>query len=120
MKIMRFILTLLLALLVFGMWLTIIHQSVQLESRRIPEERLIELLDQSHLNERRLGALAAQNSSLAAQNTSLTSRTQAILERITSATQPAPSLTPYCGPDEPLVLYEVEPVKATARKGKRK
>jgi hypothetical protein len=38
MKVMRFILTLRLALLVFGRWLTIIHQAVQLESRRTPEE----------------------------------------------------------------------------------
>ena len=44
MKVMRFILIVMLSLLVTGIWLAIIQQAVQIEYRRIPEERLIEIL----------------------------------------------------------------------------
>lgn len=111
MKVMRTLFIILLALIYAGQWLLIAQQSIELDSRRIPEERLLELLDQSHLNERRLASVAAQNAAL-------TSRTQAVLESSAPAVPPA-SVTPYRGPDEPLVLYEAEPIKAPARKGKR-
>ena len=118
MKVMRFILIVMLSLLVTGIWLAIIQQAVQIEYRRIPEERLIEILGQYQISEHRLAVVAAQN-------LSLTSRTQAILERMAPPAAPAAAFTPYHGPDEPLVIYEAEPMspsraKPAARKGKRK
>lgn len=109
MKIMRTILIILLVLLYAGQWVTIAYQGMELNTKRIPEERLIELLEQSRLNEHRLASVAAQNAVL-------TTRTLAILERLT----PTPSFTPYHGPDEPLVIYEAVPVKSPAKKGSRK
>lgn len=99
MKMKRTILIILLVLLYAGQWVTIAHQCMGLSTRHIPEERLVELLEQSRLNEHRLASVAAQNAVL-------TTRTLTILERIT----PTPSLEPYHGPDEPLVLYEAVPV----------
>ena len=106
MKIMRTSLIILLLLLYASQWVTIAHQGMELKTKRIPEERLIELLEQSRLNEHRLASVAAQNAVL-------TTRTLTILERLT----PTSSLELYHGPDEPLVLYEAVPVKAPAKKG---
>ena len=108
MKILRMVFIILLVLMYFSQWMTIAHQSIALSTRRIPEQRLIELLEQSQINERRLTALAAQNRELAA-------RTQAILDRVI----PVPMITRCYQPDEPLVLYEAVPVKAPAKKGRR-
>jgi hypothetical protein len=109
MKVMRTLFIILLALIYVGQWLMIAHQSIELDSRRIPDERLIELLEQSHLNERRLASVAAQNEAL-------TSKTQAVLDRLV----PAPPFTVCHEPDQALVLYEAEPVKAPVKKGRRK
>lgn len=109
MKTTRTNLLILLVLLVGGPWVLIVYQRLELNTRRFPEERLVELLEQAQLNEHHLMIVAAQNAVL-------TTRTLAILERVA----PAPLYTPYHGPDEPLVIYEGVPVKAPAKKNSRK
>jgi hypothetical protein len=120
MRIINTLLIVLLALLIAILWVAITQQYCLLGSRRIPEERLNELLHQSRRNGKRLATLTRQNAVL-------TSNTQAILERIPRAPAPglipvitaASPMTPYHGPDEPLVIYEAEPVKAPVKKGGR-
>ena len=107
MKLLRIILLALLVLLYLGMGVTISEQCAQLNARRIPEERLIALLEQTRLNERRLTVLAAQNETL-------TSRTLAIWDRLVP-----PGPQPCHEPDQPLIIYEAVPVKLPAKKGRR-
>lgn len=108
MNVMRTLFIILLALLIVSLWITIAHQRIEIETRHLPEARLLELMDQSLLTQRRLTAVAKQNEIL-------TTRTLTILDRLV----PTPLFTPCHQPDEPLVLYEAVPVKPAA-KGKRK
>jgi hypothetical protein len=108
MNVTRTLLIILLALLIVSLWIAIAHQRITLDIHPVPEERLLDLMDQSLLTQRRLTAVAEQNEIL-------TTRTLTILDRLV----PTPLFTPCHQPDEPLVLYEAEPVKP-AKKGKRK
>lgn len=76
------------------------------------EERLNDLMLESHHNGHRLAIMARQYEVL-------TSRTQAILDRtkpvVTPAVTPIDAIKPYRGSDEPLVLYEAEPVRKGGR-----
>lgn len=108
---MRTFFIIVLVLLYAGQWVTIAQQSIGLDTRRNPEERLIELLEQAQLNEHRLVAVAAQNEVL-------TTRTLAILDWLAPGSLSAPAISSCHEPDQPLVLYEAEPVKSAA-KGRR-
>jgi hypothetical protein len=110
MRVFRLILIVLLAALVAGQWVMVVHQRRTRPVHRAPSPGLVRLLEQAQLNEHRLAAVAAQNEVL-------TTRTLAILERLAvapAATAPALSHSP----DAPVVLYEAEPVKP-AVKGRR-